>query len=60
MTDKVIVVGDLWEDNGHSSMAGRVYSGGGIAPTIGASHFQQIKYVLVKDKLTWKQNKIES
>lgn len=42
------VVGDLWADNGHKSMAGRVYNPSGICPTLGASHFQQIKYILVK------------
>jgi DNA (cytosine-5)-methyltransferase 1 len=42
----VDVVGDLWEDNGHGSMAGRVYNTEGQCPTLGASHFQQIKYIL--------------
>lgn len=44
----VDVVGDLWEDNGHGSMAGRVYNTEGQCPTLGASHFQQIKYICVK------------
>lgn len=44
--DEVIVIGDLYEDNGYGSEAGRVYSGGGIAPALGASHFCQIKYIL--------------
>jgi DNA (cytosine-5)-methyltransferase 1 len=47
--DGVDVVGDLWEDNGHGSMAGRVYNTEGQCPTLGASHFQQIKYICVKE-----------
>lgn len=40
------VIGDLWEDNGHKSMAGRIYNPNGQYPTLGASHFQQIKYIV--------------
>lgn len=43
---EAIVVGDLFEDNGHGSMAGRVYHTEGVCPSLGASHFQQIKYIL--------------
>ena len=43
--DKINVIGDLWVDNGHNSMAGRVYEIHGISPTLGASHFQQVKYI---------------
>lgn len=46
---KEIVKGDLYEDNGHGSAAGRVYGVGGVSPTIGASHFSQIKYILEED-----------
>ena len=48
--DGVDVVGDIWEDNGHGSMAGRVYNTEGLCPTLGASHFQQIKYILDKSE----------
>lgn len=51
MEREIIVVGDLFEENGHGSAAGRVYSGGGIAPALGASHFQQEKWILeVRDE----------
>lgn len=43
---EIIVVGNLWADNGYNSASGRVYSGGGISPCIGASHFEQVKYIL--------------
>ena len=46
----VDVVGDLWADNGHGSMAGRVYNTEGQCPTLGASHFQQIKFILDNTK----------
>ena len=45
---EVKVIGDLFEDNGHGSMAGRVYDTDGQCPALGASHFQQIKYILDK------------
>lgn len=49
---EVKVLGDMFQDNGHGSMAGRVYDTGGQCPALGASHFQQIKYILErKDKL---------
>lgn len=49
-TEEIIVLGDLWEDNGHSSAAGRVYSGCGCCPTIGASHFDSIKHIIVYEE----------
>lgn len=43
------VIGDLFEDNGQGSAAGRVYGTGGVSPTLGASNFQIAKWILVKD-----------
>lgn len=47
---ETIVVGDLFADNGYGSQADRIYDGVGIAPTLGASHFCQIKYILENDE----------
>lgn len=49
---EVKVIGDLFEDNGHGSMAGRVYDTDGQCPALGASHFQQIKYILDKKNVS--------
>ena len=43
-----IVLGDLFEKNGYGSAAGRVYDIKGVAPCLGAAHFSQIKYIVVK------------
>lgn len=48
MQNEIIVIGDLYADNGHKSENGRVYEVGGVMATLGASHFQQIKYILVR------------
>jgi len=44
---QIKIVGDLWEDNNHRSEAGRVYNPIGLAPMLGSSNFQKIKYILV-------------
>lgn len=49
--EEMKVLGDLYESNGHNSMGGRVYSTDDIAPTIGASHFQQVKYIIDKKEV---------
>lgn len=41
------VIGDIYSDNGYGSAGGRVYDTKYISPAIGASHFQQVKYILV-------------
>lgn len=43
------VIGDLFEENGHNSAAGRIYGVGGVSPTLGASNFQIAKWILVED-----------
>lgn len=48
MNDKIIIVGDLYADNGYGSEGGRIYDPQGLSPTIGASHFQQAKYIIVE------------
>jgi hypothetical protein len=42
------VIGDIFEENGYGSAGGRVYSKYALAPCIGASHFQQVKYIVVR------------
>lgn len=42
------VLGDIYEDNGYGSQGGRVYDTEGIVAALGASHFQQEKYILEK------------
>lgn len=41
-------------------MAGRVYDTDGQCPALGASHFQQIKYILDKEKGKHQSNTITS
>lgn len=48
MKNKIIVVGNIFDTTNKTHASGRVYSGGGIAPTIGASHFGMEKYILEK------------
>lgn len=43
-----IVIGDLFEENGYGSAAGRVYDIKGLSPCLGAAHFSQVKYIVVK------------
>ena len=45
------VIGDLYEENGYGSAGGRIYDITGLAPCIGASHFQQVKYIVVKHEI---------
>lgn len=45
--DKIIVVGNIHDSNNIFCANGRVYDCGGIAPTLGASHFAIEKYILV-------------
>lgn len=44
--NQIIVVGNIYDDTNEFCSNGRVYGGGGIAPTIGASNFAREKYVL--------------
>ncbi len=53
----IIVVGDLFADNGHNSAAGRVYGVGGVAPTLGSANFQIEKWILVKENDNGKTQK---
>lgn len=46
----VEVLGDIYDWNGYGSAAGRVYSIFGLAPALGESHFNSIKYILVEEK----------
>ena len=43
------VIGDIFDENGYGSAAGRVYGIYGLSPCIGASHFNQVKYILVAE-----------
>lgn len=42
-----VVLGDMFEENGYGSAAGRVYDINYLAPCIGAAHFSQVKYIVV-------------
>ncbi len=46
--DNCQVLGDIFEENGYGSAGGRVYDINALSPCIGASHFQQVKYIVVK------------
>lgn len=48
--NQIIVVGNIYDSNNVFCAAGRVYDGGGIAPTLGASRFAREKYILVEVK----------
>ena len=52
MENEINILGDIFEDNGYGSMAGRVYAPEGLAPAFGASHFQQVKYICETKDLT--------
>ena len=43
------VLGDIFDENGYGSAAGRVYGIYALSPSIGASHFNQVKYILVAE-----------
>lgn len=45
---QIIILGDIFEENGYKSAGGRVYNPKGLCSCIGASHFQHEKYILVK------------
>lgn len=44
--NKIIVVGNLYDERNEYKANGRVYSGGGIAPTLGSCHFQTDKWII--------------
>lgn len=48
--NQIIVVGNIHDSNNVFCANGRVYDGGGISPTLGASHFAIEKYILVEVK----------
>ena len=45
-TNRIIVVGNLYDERNEYKANGRVYDGGGIAPTVGACHFQTDKWII--------------
>lgn len=49
--NQIIVLGNIYDETNTFCSNGRVYSGGGIAPSIGASHFGTERYVLETRKL---------
>lgn len=56
---EIIVVGNIYDETGKNKAAGRVYGGGGIAPTLGASHFCQEKLILEDmEKIYIKENNV--
>lgn len=48
--NKLIVLGNLYDEQNVFASNGRVYAQQGIGPCIGASHFATEKYVLVEYK----------
>lgn len=42
----IIVVGNVYDPMNDFKAAGRVYDGGGIAPTLGSCHFQTDKWII--------------
>ena len=44
--NKLIVLGNIQDESNEFMSNGRVYDGGGIAPTIGASNFGHEKFIL--------------
>lgn len=42
----IVVLGDIFEENGYGSAGGRVYSVFHLCPCLGASHFQSAKYIV--------------
>ena len=55
MKNEIIVLGNMYDSTNKFLASGRVYSGGGIAPTIGASHFGCEKYIMEKETVSIKQ-----
>ena len=43
---QIIVLGNIYDETNQTQASGRVYGGGGIAPTVGACHFQQEKWII--------------
>ena len=43
---KIIVLGNLDDENNEFYSSSRVYGGGGIAPTLGSCNFAKTKYIL--------------
>ena len=43
---KIKVVGNILDETNKFKASGRVYDGGGIAPTLGSCHFQAEKYLI--------------
>lgn len=44
--NKIKVVGNILDETNKFKASGRVYDGGGIAPTLGSCHFQAEKYLI--------------
>ena len=49
MQKEIIVLGNLWEDNGFDSAGGRVYSGGGISCCISSTTDKHPIHILVNN-----------
>lgn len=54
--NNVKVVGNLFDESNKFKAAGRVYDGGGIAPTLGSCHFQSDKYLIETKELKVEDN----
>lgn len=50
MQRQIIVLGNLLDPNNRTNANARIYSGGGIAPTIGASNFGHEKLIISKKR----------
>ena len=48
--NELIVLGNIYDSQNINCSNGRVYDGGGIAPTIGATNFGHERYALVEYK----------
>lgn len=46
--NQIIVLGNIYDETNTFCSNGRVYGGGGIAPTIGATNFGHERYVLLE------------
>ena len=49
--NQIIVLGNIYDETNTFCSNGRVYSGGGIAPSIGASNFGHERFVLETKKI---------
>jgi hypothetical protein len=49
--NQIIVLGNIYDETNTFCSNGRVYSGGGIAPSIGASNFGHERFVLEAKKI---------